>query len=257
MGDALNKGAQLLVRLNPFSVVLGDPVGPPLELGAALKRQHADTIRTLEVVIHSASGADEVRGWGHAYRLSAEQANRARQPCRQRHKKGAPKAQALFLAGWVLVFTTRAPAVLSAQTIMALYRCRWQVELAIKRWKSVLDLDALRAKAQSLLAEVWLHGKLLYALLLERRMRRQLGDTWSRLDRERLATWWRVWGMLKDAIAPMITGALFWKEEAWEACLKVLAERPRRRKLQQLPSEAIDVLYHSGERQQGELPIAA
>jgi hypothetical protein len=35
----------------------------------------------------------------------------------------------------VLVFTTLAPAVLSAQTIMALYRCRWQVELAIKRWK--------------------------------------------------------------------------------------------------------------------------
>jgi len=50
------------------------------------------------------------------------------------------------------------------------------------------------------------------------------------LDHERLATWWRVWGMLKDAIAPMITGALFWKEEAWEACLKMLAERPRRRK---------------------------
>ena len=63
--------------------------------------------------------------------------------------------------------------------------------------------------------------------------------------------------MLKDEIAPMITGALFWKEEAWEACLKVLAERPRRRKLQQLPSEAINVLYHGGECQQGGLPIAA
>ena len=62
---------------------------------------------------------------------------------------------------------------------------------------------------------------------------------------------------VKDEIAPMITGALFWKQEAWGACLKVLAERPRRRKLQQLPSEAIDVLYHGGERQQGGLPIAA
>jgi hypothetical protein len=61
-------------------------------------------------------------------------------------------------------------------------------------------------------------------------MRRQRGDPWSRLDHERLATWWRVWSMLKDESAPMITGALCWKEEAWEACLKVLAERPRRRK---------------------------
>ena len=93
--------------------------------------------------------------------------------------------------------------------------------------------------------------------MLERRMRRKLGDTWSRLDHERVATWWRVWGMLKDAIAPMITRALFWKEEAWEACLKVLAERPHRRKLQQLPPEAIAVLYRCDASQQDGMPIAA
>jgi hypothetical protein len=131
------------------------------------------------------------------------------------------------------------------------------VELAIKRWKSVLDVDALRAKARSPLAEVWLHGKLLYALMLERRMRRQIGDSGGRLDQERLATWWRVWGMLKDEIAPMITGALFWKAEAWAACLKVLAERPRRRKLQQLPPEAIAVLYHGDESQEEDQLVAA
>jgi IS4 transposase len=127
-----------------------------------------------------------------AYRLSAEQAGRARQKCRKRHQTGTPKADTLYLAGWVLVLTTLAPAVLSAQTIMTLYRLRWQVELAIKRWKSVLDVDALRAKAGSSLAEVWRHGKLLYALLLERRMRRKLGDSWGRLDQERVLTWWRV-----------------------------------------------------------------
>jgi Transposase DDE domain len=193
----------------------------------------------------------------HAYRLNAEQANRARHKCRQGPKKGTPKAESLVLAGWVLVFTTLAPVVLSAQTIMALYRCRWQVEIAIKRWKSVLDVDALRAKAHSPLAEVWLHGKLLSALMLERRMRRQLGDSWGRLDHERVGTWWRVWGMLKDEIAPMITGALFWQEDAWVACLKVLAERPRRRKLPPLPPAAIDVLYRGDANKQEGVPIAA
>ncbi len=203
-------------------------------------------------------GADlKVRGWVHAYRLNAEQANRARHKCRQGHKKGTPTAESLLLAGWVLVFTTLAPAVLSAQTIMALYRCRWQVEIAIKRWKSVLDVDALRAKATSPLAEVWLHGKLLYALMLERRMRRQLGDRWGRLDHERVGTWWRVWGMLKDETAPMITGALFWKEDAWAACLKVLMERPRRRTLPQLPPAAVDLLYRCDASQQEGEPIAA
>jgi Transposase DDE domain len=257
MSAAIQQGADLIVRLNPFSVVLCDAVGVPLELCAVLKRQPMETLRTLAVALCATGGQHEVRGWVHAYRLNAEQANRARHKCRQGHKKGTPTAESLLLAGWVLVFTTLAPAVLSAQTIMALYRCRWQVEIAIKRWKSVLDVDALRAKAHSPLAAVWLHGKLLYALMLERRMRRQLGDRWGRLDQERVGTWWRVWGMLKDEIAPMITGALFWKEDAWAACLKVLMERPRRRTLQQLPPAALDVLYRCNASQQEGEPIAA
>src|SRR5215471_19963199 len=257
MSEAVKQGAELIVRLNPFSVVRCDPKEQPLALAAALKRQQTDTIRTLEVVVQSTCGQHTVRGWVHAYRLSAEQAGRARYKCRQRHKKGAPKAESLLLAGWVVVLTTLAPAVLSAQTILGLYRCRWQVEIAIKRWKSVLDVDALRAKAASPLAEVWLHGKLLYALMLERRMRRRPGDSWGRLDQERVGTWWRIWGMLKDEIAPMITGALFWQDTAWEACLKVLAERPRRRKLQQLPPEVINVLYRCDASQQEEPPVAA
>jgi hypothetical protein len=257
MSAAIQQGADLIVRLHPFSVVLCDAGGVPLELCAALRRQHMETLRTLAVALYATGGQHEVRGWVHAYRLNAEQANRARQKCRQGHKKGTPTAESLLLAGWVLVFTTLAPAVLSAQTIMALYRCRWQVEIAIKRWKSVLDVDALRAKAHSPLAAVWLHGKLLYALMLERRMRRQLGDRWGRLDQERVGTWWRVWGLLKDEIAPMITGALFWKEGAWAACLKVLMERPRRRTLQQLPPAALDVLYRCNASQQEGEPIAA
>jgi hypothetical protein len=129
MSAAVKQGAELLVRLNPFSVVLCDAAGAPLALCAALKRQYTDTIRTLAVALRSACGQYEVRGWVHAYRLNAEQANRARHKCRQRQKKGTPNAESLLLAGWVLVFTTLAPAVLSAQTIMALYRCRWQVEV--------------------------------------------------------------------------------------------------------------------------------
>ena len=117
----------------------------------------------------------------------------------------------------------------SAQTLMALSRCRWPVESARKRWKRGLDGDALRATAPSPLAKVWLPGTLLEALRLERRMRRQWGDSWGRLDHERSGTWGRVWGMLQDALAPRMSGALFWKEDAWAAGLKVLVERPRRR----------------------------
>jgi hypothetical protein len=89
MSGAVQQGAELIVRLNPFSVVLRTPTGQPLALGVVLKRQHAQTIRTLPVVIRSADGQHEVRGWVQAYRLSAEQANRARQKCRQRHKSAS------------------------------------------------------------------------------------------------------------------------------------------------------------------------
>ena len=63
--------------------------------------------------------------------------------------------------------------------------------------------------------------------------------------------------MLKDEMAPMITGALFWKEDAGAACLQVLAERPRRRKLPQLPPAAIDILYRCDVSKQEGVPIAA
>ena len=145
-----------------------------------------------------------VAGWVHAYRLSEEQANKARALCRQRNsKKGhTPQARTLFLAGWVLVWTSLPPAVLSADTVLALYRVRWQVELAIKRCKSLLDADALRARQGSPLADLWLHGKMLYALLVDKRMRRTMGVRWGHLDHQRTATWWRPWKLMQQTLMP-------------------------------------------------------
>src|SRR2546425_8899642 len=98
---AVQQGAALIVRLHPFSVILSDAAGAPLELSAALKRQNMATRRTLVVALRAAGGQHEVRGWVHAYRLNVEQANRARQKCLQGQKKRTPNAQSPFLAGWV------------------------------------------------------------------------------------------------------------------------------------------------------------
>ena len=68
MREAVKQGAELIVRLNPFRVVLCDPTEQPLSLCAALKRQKMATIRTLAVVIQSPCGQHKVRGWVHAYR---------------------------------------------------------------------------------------------------------------------------------------------------------------------------------------------
>jgi hypothetical protein len=63
---AVKQGAELIVRLHPFSVVLSDAAGAPLELCTALKRQKTATLRTLAVTLRSAGGQHAVRGWGHA-----------------------------------------------------------------------------------------------------------------------------------------------------------------------------------------------
>jgi hypothetical protein len=246
VADTVQAGAHVVLRLNPHNMPLYQHDGTALDLVALLKRQAPR--RVLCSVAGWVGPAEQrVAGWVHAYRLPPEQANQARAACRQSNsnKGKTPKASTLYVAGWVLVWTSLPPEVLSADTVMTLYRARWQVELAIKRWKSLLDADAVRARYGSPLAELWLHGKMLYALLVERRMRRGMGDSWGRLDRERTATWWRPWKLMLEALAPRLTGALSWDESRWGQSLEVISERPRRRQLQRLPEAACLLLYRA------------
>jgi hypothetical protein len=246
VAETVHAGAQLVVRLNPYNMPLFQPDDTPLDIVPLLQQQGPCTVRSLPVRVGPPT--QRVAGWVHAYRLSEEQANKARAICRQRNsKKGhTPQARTLLLAGWVLVWTSLPPEVLSADTVLALYRVRWQVELAIKRCKSLLDLDALRARQGSPLADLWLHGKMLYALLVDKRMRRTLGERWGHMDGERTATWWRPWKLMQQTLLPRLTGALYWPEEDWSDSLAVLAERPRRRTLQRLP-EALCVVTSHGD----------
>jgi hypothetical protein len=220
------------IRLNPWARPLYQRTGERLDLGEHLQSVAKD-YHCLPVWLGTPGRACE--GWVHAYRLPPAHAEAARRRCRQNAQGRTPSQRTLFLAGWVLVFTTVPPQVIGTETVIALYRVRWQVELAIKRLKSVLDLDLLRAKQGSQLAEVWLYGKLLYALVIDQRARRHVGEDWSRLERQRPATWWRVWTITRREVAGWITGVLHWRAEHWQACFEVLHERPRRRKLQALP----------------------
>ncbi len=142
----------------------------------------------------------------------------------------------------MLVLTHLPAAVLDTETLGQLYRVRWQVELYIKRLKSLLDLDRLRARQGSELAEVYLYGKLLYTLVLEKLAGNRFGRRWTCLDRKRQGTWWRVWRLLKQAIDTAIQMPWQWQTGRYEQCRKVMMERPRKRALQTLPEPVIDLL---------------
>lgn len=248
------RGADVVLRLKAHNVPVTHPTGAALDWSHALRRQAPTTVCPLPVQL-AVVGAEPVPLWVHAYRLPETQAAKARWVCRQQSRKKGPQPtqQSVLLAGWVLVVTTLPPTLLPGSTALTLYRVRWQIAIAMKRWQSVLDVDLLRARYESPLAEVWLHGKLLYVLLLDRRRRRTMGEQWTWLDRVRTATWWRPWKLLRDEVAPRITGLLSCPRPQWVTCLQVLAERPRRRQLQRLPQEVILVFALSTTHRQPSL----
>ena len=208
------QGADWIVRWNS-GMPLWTPTGEEVDLVATLPPvPPPQTIVTHAVQVGPVGSTDRVAATLHAGRLPEAQAKAARRRCRrQAQKKGKTlKAATLYLAGWVIVVTTLDPAVWTAETMLALYRVRWQVEIAIKRWKSLLAVGRLRAKAEGTLASLWLHGKLLYALLLERRSRRLGGDQWGYLDQSRQATWWRSWHLMTSWMVTAISGVTRWKE---------------------------------------------
>jgi hypothetical protein len=75
------------------------------------------------------------------------------------------QAETLEAADYVFVFTTL-KAEHRARAVMELYRARWQIELAFKRLKSLVQLGHLK-KHDEVAARAWLQGKLLVAFLVD------------------------------------------------------------------------------------------
>jgi IS4 transposase len=77
-----------------------------------------------------------------AVRLPADKAKEARG--RLRREQGSEvTAESLAMADFVVVFTTVPKDTLSAERVLELYRLRWQIELHIKRDKSIAGLNRL------------------------------------------------------------------------------------------------------------------
>ena len=233
--DQADRGVGLVVRYNSHGINLYDLEGNKIDLESVLSESSA-TERCLPTQVRNRRH-EQLAGHLHALRLPPAQAAEARRRARASAAKRGHQIQArtLALAEWVLIWTTLPPEVLSTTTIMALYRVRWQIELVFKRLKSILNMDRLRARKDSALAEVYLHGKLLYAWIVEKRLRRRCGRDWNRLDQPRRATPWRILTLLQRELTTAIHGTPHWNLKRWPEALVVLQERRRRRTLQIVP----------------------
>jgi len=77
-----------------------------------------------------------------------------------------PDPRSLEAAKYILLLTSLPVEMFSAAEVLALYRFRWQIELAIKRMKSLAGLARLPAKKPEL-AQAWIYARLIVAILAE------------------------------------------------------------------------------------------
>jgi hypothetical protein len=145
-------GGHFIVRAGWNAVRWRTPEGAPFDLFAMLERTARDAFPVPLVVRRLDKGAAE-----------ASRA-RARQAARKEQRRIQP--QTLKAAEFVLLVTSLDERAFAAADILALYRRRWQIELAFKRMKSLFGLDELPAKDPDL-ARTWLYAKLIANLLAE------------------------------------------------------------------------------------------
>ena len=159
-------GGDVLIRHNRGSLPLYEPNGNLFDVMA-----HVRTLRTAglvaewRVLVHP-KDEKPIPGRLCATRLPKDKAEQARE--RLRREEGSEvTAEALEAAAWVIVFTTVARSRMKADRVLQLYRARWQVELEIKREKSIGGLSRLPNFRQDTIA-TWLQAKLLIHLMAQK-----------------------------------------------------------------------------------------
>jgi hypothetical protein len=135
-------GADVLVRHNRWSLPLYDVDGEPLDVRRKLERLTKPCRPREWAAWVQPQGAARIRGRLCAVRLPPDKAEEARARLRREHD-GDVSAEMFEIAAFVILFTTVVKERLSLDRILELYTLRWQVELKIKRDKSIAGLDQL------------------------------------------------------------------------------------------------------------------
>ena len=163
-------GADFLVRINWQNLPLQDLERKPLDLVELLEQVQGSEAVEFEV----ATVKDKARGIPSmpARLIVASKPEEAAKAERQRILREASRKgrradpRTLKAAAFFFVLTSVPQQKLSAQQALALYRLRWQIEMAFNRLKGLLDLGELPMKDPRL-AYSYLAAKLLAALMLE------------------------------------------------------------------------------------------
>src|SRR5712664_2003325 len=168
----IDAGADFIVRTGWNSLRLLKPDGSDFELFATLAAQ-AEQEGEVQVRVDEGTAQDSqleplilrlVIRRKNRQQARAEQ-KRLRKDAKKRGKQLDPRS--LKAAKYILLLTSLPADAFPTADVLALYRLRWQIELAFKRMKSLASLGALPAKKLAL-ARAWIYARLIAVLIAER-----------------------------------------------------------------------------------------
>lgn len=166
--NTLEAGADVLVRLTWNSLQM-TANGKPIDWLKLFKRAGQQGALDMPVRVHKAHSQFEPLDMRLVIiKKPPVAAAKARAKARRASQKNQRRTDPRTLAGadYVILLTSLKREEFPITLIAALYRLRWQIELAIKRLKSILHIDQLSAKNPDL-ARAWLYAHLLLALMLD------------------------------------------------------------------------------------------
>jgi hypothetical protein len=165
MASVAKAGAYFVVRLPWSNVPLETRQAEAFDLFAALRSLDEATAQEFPVQFRTPDG-ELIHCRLVAVRKSEVEAAKSRKRAhKERGKHGKVDPRTLEAAGYVFVLTNL-PSEISAQSVLELFRFRWQVEMKFKTLKSVLHLGNVPVRSPELL-RVYVLAKLLVALLID------------------------------------------------------------------------------------------
>jgi len=161
-------GADYVVRLSATALKLESEDGKPFDRAALCRQAEIEGLQERTALVHDGAGGKLLKVRLIVLPLPPEKAAAARRQMRRNAREWGytPSADALVTAGCVMLVTSLAAEGWPSERVLDLYRLRWQAELAFKRLKSLLNLEALRASDVELVS-AWIHAVLLLARLID------------------------------------------------------------------------------------------
>jgi hypothetical protein len=162
----VSKKAHVTVRVNTSSLPIWDMQKRPvalLEFTKSVKK--AGAVKSLKILIPNRKGST-VAGRLCVIRKSNAAIELAHKKIKRNASKKCTtlKPETLEYAKYIIVFSTFPEDQFSDHEILDWYRCRWQIELVFKRFKSIARLGHLPKHSDDS-SKAWLYGKLFVALL--------------------------------------------------------------------------------------------